>query len=87
VEIVIRISPLKAIEHCPEAGGKLALEIQAGKKFRSNKLMGSAVTHVTIQPTVLTHLLLARHVAAGQPVWIVTKRNAACKIKRGKAKA
>jgi hypothetical protein len=70
----------------PEAGGKLALEIQVGKKSRSNNLIGSKVTHVTIQPTVLTHLLLAHHAVAGQPAWRVTKQNVVCKIKRGKAK-
>jgi hypothetical protein len=81
-----KVRLLKAAEHSPELSGKIALEIQVGKRFEGDSLTTSEVKSITIPPIVFIHLLLAHHVTTGQTTWKNTKQSIVYQIRREKAR-
>jgi hypothetical protein len=81
-----KVRLLKAAERSPELNGKIALEIQIGKRFEGNNLITSEIKSVTIPPIVFIRLLLAHHVITGQTTWKNTKQSIIYQIRREKAR-
>jgi hypothetical protein len=78
---------LKATKGSPEPSGKVALEIQAGKRFKNNNLTTSEVKGTAIPLAIFIRPLSVHHVTTGRITWGNIKQGIIYQTRKKKARS